>query len=88
MEFVLLLRLTVFRYIYTAMIEGVMERFPSLAALMKEDPPLGRIGNRADIKGAVAYYLSDASSYVTGNDILITGGLHAGRSSPPTTLAK
>ncbi|KAH8691882.1 short chain dehydrogenase [Talaromyces proteolyticus] len=71
-------------YIYTAMIEGVMERFPSLAALMRDDPPLGRIGNRADIKGAVAYYLSDASSYVTGNDILVTGGLHVGRSNPPT----
>lgn len=43
------------------------------------DTPMKRIGNRNDLTGAVIYLLSDASKSTTGADILITGGLHAGR---------
>ena len=38
-----------------------------------------RIGNPNDVTPAAVYLLSDASAYTTGSDILITGGLHAGR---------
>jgi len=38
-----------------------------------------RIGNPNDVTPAAVYLLSDASAYTTGADILITGGLHAGR---------
>jgi sorbose reductase len=44
---------------------------------------LNRIGNRNDLTGAMVYLLSDASSYTTGTDIMITGGLHAGRIEYP-----
>lgn len=36
--------------------------------------PLGRMGGESDIVGAIVYLLSDASSYVTGQNILIDGG--------------
>lgn len=52
---------------------------PHRIELMNRAPPLKRIGNRNDITPAVIYLLSDASSYTTGTDIQISGGLHAGR---------
>ena len=42
--------------------------------------PLGRIGNTSDIVGGVIYLTSDASSYVTGQTLIIDGGwtIHLG----------
>lgn len=41
-------------------------------------------GNRADYRQdltpAVVYLLSDAASFTTGTDIVISGGIHAGTS--------
>jgi NAD(P)-dependent dehydrogenase (short-subunit alcohol dehydrogenase family) len=36
--------------------------------------PMGRLGQPADLQGAVVYLASDASSYVTGHDLVIDGG--------------
>ena len=49
------------------------------SALMDTAPPLGRIGIPDEVSPAVIYLLSDASSYTTGADILISGGIHTGR---------
>jgi len=61
------------------MTDKVALHTPAAAQRFSAEPPLGRIGSSTDVMGAVAYLLSDAASYVSGTDIFVTGGLHAGR---------
>ena len=37
--------------------------------------PVGRLGTVADVTALVNYLLSDASSYLTGQDLAVDGGL-------------
>jgi NAD(P)-dependent dehydrogenase (short-subunit alcohol dehydrogenase family) len=62
------------------MTRRLRDELPDLVKLMDTAPPLKRIGNRNDLTGAIVYLLSDASTYTTGADIMVTGGMHAGRS--------
>lgn len=43
-------------------------------ARYEERTPMGRMGSENDIVGAIVYLLSDASSYVTGQNIVVDGG--------------
>lgn len=42
-----------------------------------ERTPMARMGTERDVVGAIMYLLSDASSYVTGQNILVDGGYTA-----------
>lgn len=52
---------------------------PAMATIMRNAIPMGRMADSRDLKGAAVYFLSDASLYTTGSNLVISGGLHAGR---------
>lgn len=47
---------------------------PEFARRFADRVPMGRMGNKTDLKGAVVYLASDASAYVTGHNLLVDGG--------------
>ena len=55
-----------------------VERHDSIAAAERADylasVPLGRMGEPADVAGAVAYLASDAAAFVTGVSLAVNGG--------------
>ena len=40
--------------------------------------PVGRLGRAPEVASAVVWLLSDASSFTTGSELLVDGGLIAG----------
>jgi sorbose reductase len=64
-------------YIKTDMTLNIADSRPGLAEIFVREPPMKRMGDRTDLKGAVVYLLSNASAYTTGGELLITGGMHA-----------
>ncbi|WP_433890075.1 SDR family NAD(P)-dependent oxidoreductase [Streptomyces sp. CA-111067] len=48
---------------------------PEAIASWSEGVPLGRIGTPSDVAEAVAFLSSDAATYITGDNLLISGGM-------------
>lgn len=66
-------------FIDTELLTPLKEKAPERVEIMRKEPPMKRIGNRNDLTPAIVYLLSDASSYTTGAEIVVSGGVHAGR---------
>ena len=61
-------------FIRTPLTESIY-RDESVARARKEAIPLGRIGRPEEIASVALFLSSDESSYITGEDILVDGGL-------------
>jgi dehydrogenase/reductase SDR family protein 4 len=53
----------------------VLWNSPEKEAAMASNVPLGRIGVPEDCSGAVAFLVSDDASYITGETIVMAGGM-------------
>jgi NAD(P)-dependent dehydrogenase (short-subunit alcohol dehydrogenase family) len=47
---------------------------PDFIARLEHHVPLGRIGQAPETAGVVAFLLSDAASYITGQNLAVDGG--------------
>lgn len=53
---------------------NVQRDHPQFVERLAQKSPMGRIGKSPEIAGTVAYLLSDAASYVTGQNLFVDGG--------------
>jgi 3-oxoacyl-[acyl-carrier protein] reductase len=59
-------------YIHSRLTDEISE---DMRALMLQNTPLGRLGEPEDVAGAVRFLCSDAAAYITGEVLLVDGGL-------------
>jgi NAD(P)-dependent dehydrogenase (short-subunit alcohol dehydrogenase family) len=61
-------------YIVTAMVEALFEKFPERRVEWPKQNMLGRLSKPEEYRGAAAFLISDASSFMTGSDLRMDGG--------------
>ena len=61
-------------YILTQMTADLLETDPALAKQWTNDNPLSRLSKPWEFKGPAVFLASDASSFMTGSDLLVDGG--------------
>jgi NAD(P)-dependent dehydrogenase (short-subunit alcohol dehydrogenase family) len=61
--------------IRTALTAPLFEYFPDLEKRYADDAPVGRVGEPEDIADVVVFLCSDLSRFITGQNIVIDGGL-------------
>jgi 3-oxoacyl-[acyl-carrier protein] reductase len=59
-------------YVHSRLTDEISDEMRSL---MLENTPLGRLGEPEDVAGAVRFLCSDAAAYITGEVLLVDGGL-------------
>jgi NAD(P)-dependent dehydrogenase (short-subunit alcohol dehydrogenase family) len=61
--------------IRTALTAPLFDVFPDLEKRYEDDAPVGRVGEPEDVADVVVFLCSDLSRFVTGQNIVIDGGL-------------
>jgi NAD(P)-dependent dehydrogenase (short-subunit alcohol dehydrogenase family) len=61
--------------IRTALTEPLFGAFPDLEKRYSDDAPVGRVGEPEDVADVVVFLCSDLARFVTGQNIVIDGGL-------------
>jgi NAD(P)-dependent dehydrogenase (short-subunit alcohol dehydrogenase family) len=61
--------------IRTALTAPLFEYFPDLEKRYSDDAPVGRVGEPEDVADVVVFLCSDLSRFVTGQNLVIDGGL-------------
>lgn len=61
----------------TPMMDETFERFPGFREMLLGFVPMARLGQPAEVAGAIAWLSSDAASFVTGEAVAVEGGLLA-----------
>jgi 3-oxoacyl-[acyl-carrier protein] reductase len=59
-------------YVHSRLTDEISDEMRNL---MLQNTPLGRLGEPEDIAGAVRFLCSDAAAYITGEVLLVDGGL-------------
>jgi 3-oxoacyl-[acyl-carrier protein] reductase len=59
-------------YVHSRLTDEIPEE---MRTLMLQNTPLGRLGDPEDVAGAVRFLCSDAAAYITGEVLLVDGGL-------------
>lgn len=54
--------------------QNVQKEYPEFVKRLSKKSPMGRIGMPTEIAGTVAFLLSEASSYITGQNLRVDGG--------------
>ncbi|MFD6756938.1 SDR family NAD(P)-dependent oxidoreductase [Micromonospora gifhornensis] len=70
-------------HVQTDMFAGITGGSPEVAEMFRSQVVLGRIGKPNDVAEAVLFLLSAQSSYITGQDIVVDGGLLGCVPPPP-----
>ena len=58
---------------------------PQFLARFRDTAPMGRVGDPDELLGPLLFLASDASSFVTGQVLVVDGGLSASAGAPPYT---
>jgi NAD(P)-dependent dehydrogenase (short-subunit alcohol dehydrogenase family) len=64
-------------YVRTPMFERAFEAQPEMQEQIAGAHPIGRLAEPSEVADAVLWLLSDASSFVTGNVLMVDGGMSA-----------
>ncbi|KAG1878483.1 hypothetical protein C8R48DRAFT_285238 [Suillus tomentosus] len=64
-------------YMYTSMTRAYLDKEPHLLDVWSNMNPMNRLGRPNELRGVVTWLASDASTFCTGSDIVVSGGLHS-----------
>ena len=62
-------------YFKTPLAQGLIDKYPEMEKYIVDRTPAGRWGQPADLRGAALFLASPASDFVTGQSVVVDGGM-------------